>query len=294
MEWYLLDIKILLGSVLHHKVHSYTQFFLSVPKDSQQHHIIAFATSLPHSLLKSETIPEIISVSNTSTHLKFWWQKHQTMAFVQGSGTATLSPLNNIFFEESSRPNHKGWWPRLQKCNRTLPSGGWQDFSKHVWTTQCGFHPRNSQASCAKRTIVNHAITVFCSHLINFISCINHDSLTFIVEPMSWSCGLGDSSRGDKCCYLLRARINSVFRKTGRVEKKGKKLDTEHKSSKEVAVQQQMLDWADQWVLNGGWFISTMCSINHFLNVTLVFPVSIFSVFLMRIIESGSLENVFF
>lgn len=59
------DIKILLGSVLHHKVHSYAQFNHSVPKDSQQHHIMAFATSLPHSLLKFETIPEIISVSNT-------------------------------------------------------------------------------------------------------------------------------------------------------------------------------------------------------------------------------------
>lgn len=62
-----------------------------------------------------ESIPEIISASNTSTHLKFWWQKHQTMAFVQGSGTATLSPPKNIFFEESSRPTHKGRWPRLQK-----------------------------------------------------------------------------------------------------------------------------------------------------------------------------------
>lgn len=31
---YLSDIKILLGSVVHHKVHCYTQFFHSVPTDS--------------------------------------------------------------------------------------------------------------------------------------------------------------------------------------------------------------------------------------------------------------------
>lgn len=59
---YLSDIKSLLGSVLHHKVHSYTQFFQSFSQDIQQHHIIAFATSLPASLLKSETILEIINV----------------------------------------------------------------------------------------------------------------------------------------------------------------------------------------------------------------------------------------
>lgn len=49
-----------------------------------------------------------------------------------------------------------------------------------------------------------------CSHLINFMCCINHDSLTFIEEPMVWSCGLGDSSHGDKCCYLFGARLNTV------------------------------------------------------------------------------------
>lgn len=43
-----------------------------------------------------ESIPEIISAGNTSTHLFFWWQKHQTMAFVQGSGTATLSLTSSL------------------------------------------------------------------------------------------------------------------------------------------------------------------------------------------------------
>lgn len=160
---YLSGIKILLGSVLHHKVHCYTQFFHSVSQDSQQHHIIAFATSLPHSLLKYETIPEIIKVSNTSTHLGFWWQKHQTTAFVQGSGTATLSPLNYIFFEESSRPNHKDWWQRTQRCNCTLSNRGWQDVSQPVFTTQHWFHPRHTnvfQESWVNRTVVNHAITM--------------------------------------------------------------------------------------------------------------------------------------
>lgn len=241
---YLSDIKILLGSVSHHKVHSLdTVFFHSAAQDSQQHRIIAFATSLPRSLLKSETIPEIINASNTWTHLEIWWQIHQTMAFVQGSRTATLSALHYIFFEESSRPNHKGRWQRLQKCNCALPSGGWQDVSQSVFTSQCRFHPRRThvfQASWVNRTILNHAITMSCSHLINFISCINHDSLTFIVEVMGWSCGLGDSSRGDKCCYLLRARINwvCVQKDRGRVGKKGKKK-LEHESPKEVAVQKQ-------------------------------------------------------
>ncbi len=144
-------------------------------------------------------------------------EKHQTMAFVQGSGTATLSPLNYIFFKESSRPNHKDWWHRLQKSNFTFPNSGWLDVSQpfylcrlHSWQT----HTHISLVSRVKRTIVHHAITMFFSHLINFISYINHDSLTFIVEVMGWSCGLRDSSCGDKCCYLLRARINTVLRKT--------------------------------------------------------------------------------
>lgn len=185
---------------------------------------------LQHSLLKSETIPEMIKVSNTSPHLGIWWQKHQTMAFVQGSGTATLSPLNYIFFEESSRPNHKEWWQRLQRCNYIVKR----------WLTRClttcFYHPvlvssqthtrlsskLSKQDSSESRdyTVLGH-----CSHLIIFISCINHDSLTFIVEVMGWSRGLGDSSRGDKCCYLLRARINRVCvqKDRGRVGKKKKK-----------------------------------------------------------------------
>lgn len=142
------------------------QFFHSVPQDSPQHHIIAFATSLPRSLLKSETSPEIIKVSDTSTHLGFWWQKHQTMAFVQGSGIATLSPLNYIFSEESSRPNHKDWWQRLQRCNCIIVK---------PWLTRCLTTCLNhpvlvsspdtqtliSEASWVNRTVVNHAITVF-------------------------------------------------------------------------------------------------------------------------------------
>lgn len=121
---------------------------------------------------------------------------------------------------------------------------------------------------------------MFCSHLINFISCVNHDSLTFIVEVMGWSCGLGDSSRGDKCCYLLRARINRVCvqKDTGRVRKKENKMDTEHESPKEVAVQRQILDGANQWAQTGERFIWTMGSIYHFSMLPLWFHLVYFSV----------------
>lgn len=94
------------------------------------------------------------------------------------------------------------------------------------------FIPHNSYTLSKQDTSESNDYNVLghCSHLINFISCINHDSLTFIVELMGWSCGLGDSSGGDKCCYLLRARINKVYlnmcvciqNDRGRVRKKRK------------------------------------------------------------------------
>lgn len=85
---------------------------------------------------------------------------------------------------------------------------------KNVWAAPqfCQVHPRNAllQTSCATGRAVNHVIRAFCGNLINFISCINHDRLTFIVRLMGWSSGLGDSFLCDKCCYLSRARINRV------------------------------------------------------------------------------------
>lgn len=63
-------------------------------------------------------------------------------------------------------------------------------------------------ANCQRNgKVVNHAITMVwdTAAIIDFISYINHDSLTFIVEVMGLFYGLGDSSSGDKCCYLFRA-----------------------------------------------------------------------------------------
>lgn len=68
--------------------------------------------------------------------------------------------------------------------------------------------------------------------IIDFISYINHDSLTFIVEVMGLFCGLGDSSSGDKCHYLFRAST----------EKTGKR--TEHKKSETVTVQLLFLQFS--------------------------------------------------
>lgn len=111
------------------------------------------------------------------------------------------------------------WW-RLTRCPTTC-------FYQPV-PVSSQTHTHIFQASWVNRTVLNHTITMFWSHLINFISCINHDSLTFIVEVMGWSCGLGDSSCGDKCCYLLRARLNRVCvqKDRGRVGKKEKNWST--------------------------------------------------------------------
>lgn len=48
--------------------HYLKQIFPSEPQDKRQHHIVAFATSLLHILLRSETIPLMIKVYNISTH----------------------------------------------------------------------------------------------------------------------------------------------------------------------------------------------------------------------------------
>lgn len=86
-----------------------------------QHHYHAVFWSLRPSLKLSKSL--------TLQHISgFWWQKHQTMAFVQGSGIATLSPLNYISVKESSRPNHKDRWLRLQRCNC---------FIVRWWLTRC-------------------------------------------------------------------------------------------------------------------------------------------------------------
>lgn len=157
-------------------------------EDSQQHRIIAFATSVLCSLLKSETVPEIISASKTSTPPKFWWET----AFVQVGGTASLSPLNYILIRESSRPNPEGRRSELRNVTR-------QEVDvKSSWNMvelRCAFvrfipETHVFQASCATERAVNHVIRAFCGHLINFISCINHDRLTFIVWLMGWSVDL--------------------------------------------------------------------------------------------------------
>lgn len=198
---------------------STTQSQHSAPGDRRQHRIIAFATSVLRSLLKSETVPEIISVSNTSTPPEFWW----TTAFVQEGGTTSLSALNYIPIRVLKA---KSWRPtvRASTWNRSSPrcQSYPRTFEPHRGCA--GFIPETYafQARCATGTAVNHVITAFRGRLINFISCINHDSLTFIVRLMGWSSGLGDSSLCDKCCYLSRARINRVCAQngTGRVERK--------------------------------------------------------------------------
>lgn len=185
-----------------------------MPEDSQQHRIIAFATSVLRSLLKSETVPEIISVSKTSTPPKFWWET----AFVRVGGTALLSPLNYILISESSRPNPEGRRSELRNVTVVRQE---VDVKNNMFESHCGFvgfipETHVFQASCATGRAVNHVIRAFCGHLINFIRCINHDRLTFIVRLMGWSSGLGDSSLCDKCCYLSRARINRVCAQNGR------------------------------------------------------------------------------
>lgn len=63
--------------------------------------------------------------------------------------------------------------------------------------------------------VLYHAITMVWDSVatINFISHINHDSLTFIMRVMGLSYGRGDSSSGDKCCYLVS--VSTEYRKSG-------------------------------------------------------------------------------
>lgn len=93
-----------------------------------------------------------------------------------------------------------------------------------------------------------------CSHLIKFMRCINHHSLTFIEEAMVWSCGLGDGSR-DKCCYLFGARMNAVW---GRVGKKWKKLDRAPQIGCWVAPAVNGLRVEDGWP---GWQLRAVASV---------------------------------
>lgn len=172
------------------------------------------------------------------------------MAFVQGSGTVTLSPLNYIFFEKSPRPNHKGWWQSLQRCNCIIVERWLTRCLTTCFNTQFLFHPRHADTDLSSKLSkqdsgesCDYNVLGHCSHLINFISCINHDNLTFIVEVMGWSCGLGDSSCGDKCCYLLWARINRVCvqKDRGRVGKNNKK-----KSPKEPCAATNVREWINE------------------------------------------------
>lgn len=167
-----------------------------------------------------ESIPEIISVGNTSTHLIFWWQKHQTTAFVQGSGTATLSLTSSLkspqghLIKADDRDSEK----RKKKRNKinTLYKKRWSRFPDmccFILETHLFFFFFLKQVLQKRKKKIDSSESCdysVCSHLINFMCCINHDRLTFIEEPMVWSCGLGDSFRGDKCCYLFGARINAV------------------------------------------------------------------------------------
>lgn len=182
-----------------------------MPEDSQQHCIIAFAPSVLHSLLKSQTVPEIISVSKRSTPPKFCWET----AFVRVGGTTSLSPLNYILIRDSSRPNPEGRRSKLRNVTVACQEVDVKS-PRNMFESHCGFvrfvpETHVFQASCATGRAVNHVFRAFCGHLINFISCINHDRLTFIVWLMGWSSGLGC----DKCCYLSRARINRVCAQNG-------------------------------------------------------------------------------
>lgn len=141
------------------------------------------------------------------------------MAFVRVGGTASLSPLNYILIRETSRPNPEG--RRSELRNETIASP-----AAHVKSPRNSFRAAVSWGSSPKLTSFKQVVQwggqwIMWSersggHLINFISCVNHDGLTFIVQLMGWSSGLGDSSLCDKCCYLLRARINRVCARDGR------------------------------------------------------------------------------
>lgn len=203
-------MKILLGSVSHRKVHPHTVQCPRVASSIVSSALQRFCHVVSWSL---ESIPAIISVGNTSTHLIFWWQKHQTTAFVQGSGTATLSLTSSLkspqghLIKADDRDSKK---IKRYKINtmiqKVLIEVSW-NVMFHPWNTYFWF-----KSKFWKKKKIDHSELCYsvCSHLINSMRFINHGRLTFIEEPMVWSCGLGDSFRGDKCCYLFGARINAM------------------------------------------------------------------------------------
>lgn len=234
----------------------------SIVSSLLQHHNRAVFWSLWPSLKLSLSVTLQLILGSDGKNIRQW---------PLYKGVGLLHYLHSIIssYEESSRPNHKDRWQWLQKFN-------WW------WLTRClktsfslplpvssQTHRHIFQASGVNRTIVNHAITMFCSHLINFISCINHDSLTFIVGVMGWSCGLGDSSRGDKCCYLLRARINMVCAQRDR-GRAGEKEKTGHRAREpqrgccaatNVKLSESMS--AEWWMthLHNGFDLSSLCNL---------------------------------
>lgn len=136
------------------------------------------------------------------------------MAFVQGSGTATLSYFNCISFQRVLKASPH----RLQRCYSFIFKQQWgNSFSPHPAAFSPGKHTNDWREN---RALLNHAITMFHDTvaIINFISHINHRSLTFIVEVMGWSCGLRDSSWEYKCCYLLSLSTYKYSRKEEKTE----------------------------------------------------------------------------
>lgn len=160
---YLSDITILLGSVFHHKVHRNTQFFHSVPQDSQQHHIMAFVTSLSHTHLKSEIIPEIIKISDTNIlgfdgkNIKQWplYKGVRLLHYLYSIVSPSESCQGQII-----KTDDRG----SKDVTILLSSGGWH-VSQSVFPPSPGFIPSTEtlifHASWVNRTVVNHVITVF-------------------------------------------------------------------------------------------------------------------------------------
>lgn len=145
-------------------------------------------------------------------------KKHQTTAFVQGSGTATLSLTSSLKSPQGHLIKADDWDSKKRKKKRNKTN---TLYKKHrsrcpemccfIVETHLFFFLKQVLRKRKKKIDSSESCDYsICSHLINFMRCINHDRLTFIEEPMVWSCGLGDSFRGDKCCYLFGARINAV------------------------------------------------------------------------------------
>lgn len=99
------------------------------------------------------------------------------MAFVQGVGV--LHYLNSVI---SSSKNLQGQnHTDLKKCYCIIVERWWTTSFSHPLLVS-----HTLQDSKGNRTVVNHAATMFwdTAAIINFISHINHDSLTFIMEVM--------------------------------------------------------------------------------------------------------------